>query len=330
MQPNLVRGPRGVQMEDVWAAADAVLSQGERPTIERVRQQLGRGSPNTVGPMLDGWYGSLAKRLLTPGEALESAQDPGEQLPGPVLRAAKTLWGRAVQHAQEAATAAMVQAQAELDKRAEDLKQAQQDLDQERQRLQDRSEAFAVAMEAKDAQIAEASGQVRDLHAQLQACQSHLDEARAQNIQLLQTAEAQRQRHESSEAEHRAERLRLEERGQANERRLNTEVDRVRQESRKLASQLEADNRKSALALAEATERMSTLEARLASLQVDKAQLAKELQLARDETASWKAKFDERSNDMFAVLNELRDRLPPNPGESTSPAVGPRRSKNRR
>lgn len=168
------------------------------------------------------------------------------------------------------------------------------------------------------------------MHTQLQACQSQLDEARAQNIQLQQAAEAQRQRHESAEAEHRAERLRLEERAQANERRLNTEVDRARQESRKLASQLEADNRKSALALAEATERMSTLEARLASLQVDKAQLAKELQLARDETASWKAKFDERSNDMFTVLNELRDRLPPNPGENTTPTAGPRRNKNRR
>jgi len=44
---------------------------GERPTIERVRQQLGRGSPNTVGPMLDGWYGSLAKRLQSPVDAVE-------------------------------------------------------------------------------------------------------------------------------------------------------------------------------------------------------------------------------------------------------------------
>lgn len=167
MQSKIVRGPRGVQMEEVWAAADAVLNQGERPTIERVRQQLGRGSPNTVGPMLDSWYSSLAKRLLTPGEALDQPEDPGEQLPGPVLRAAKTLWGRAVQHAQDGATAAMAQAQAELDKRAEAIKQAQQELDNERQRLKDRSEAFEVAMQAKDAQITEMAGQVRELHAQV-------------------------------------------------------------------------------------------------------------------------------------------------------------------
>ena len=59
MQSKIVRGPRGVQMEEVWAAADTVLNLGERPTIERVRQHLGRGSPNTVGPMLDGWYRGL-------------------------------------------------------------------------------------------------------------------------------------------------------------------------------------------------------------------------------------------------------------------------------
>jgi hypothetical protein len=52
MQFNGARVARGVQLEEVWASADAVLAQGERPTIERVRQHLGRGSPNTVAPML--------------------------------------------------------------------------------------------------------------------------------------------------------------------------------------------------------------------------------------------------------------------------------------
>lgn len=76
-----------MQMEEVWAAADAVLKLGERPTIERVRQHLGRGPSNTVGPMLDGfWYGSLAKRLQSPGDTVE--QDGGAEvpLPAPVVR----------------------------------------------------------------------------------------------------------------------------------------------------------------------------------------------------------------------------------------------------
>ena len=35
----------GVPEHEVWAAADAVLPRGERPTVERVRTELGRGSP---------------------------------------------------------------------------------------------------------------------------------------------------------------------------------------------------------------------------------------------------------------------------------------------
>lgn len=46
---------RGISEQDVFAAADKLLSRGERPTIERVRLQLGRGSPNTVNRLLDGW-----------------------------------------------------------------------------------------------------------------------------------------------------------------------------------------------------------------------------------------------------------------------------------
>ena len=53
-----VKSPRGVQQVDVNAAADELLIDQLKPTIERVRMKLGRGSPNTVGPMLDVWFSS--------------------------------------------------------------------------------------------------------------------------------------------------------------------------------------------------------------------------------------------------------------------------------
>jgi len=53
------KSTRGVQQDDVWAAADALIAEGLRPTIERVRQKLGRGSPNTVSPMLEAWFATL-------------------------------------------------------------------------------------------------------------------------------------------------------------------------------------------------------------------------------------------------------------------------------
>ena len=57
------KSTRGVQQDDVWSAADDLIAEGLRPTIERVRQKIGRGSPNTVSPMLESWFATLAPRL---------------------------------------------------------------------------------------------------------------------------------------------------------------------------------------------------------------------------------------------------------------------------
>ncbi|MFU2071261.1 DNA-binding protein, partial [Bordetella hinzii] len=73
----------GVQQEDVWAAADALLRAGEQPTIQRVRQHLGRGSPNTVGPHLKAWLRELGGRL------------DGAGPPDAVMDAAQRLWREA-------------------------------------------------------------------------------------------------------------------------------------------------------------------------------------------------------------------------------------------
>lgn len=54
---------RGISEGDVFEAADQLLARGERPTIERVRQEIGSGSPNTVNRHLDAWWTSLANRI---------------------------------------------------------------------------------------------------------------------------------------------------------------------------------------------------------------------------------------------------------------------------
>ena len=313
MQSKIVRGPRGVQMEEVWAAADTVLKLGERPTIERVRQQLGRGSPNTVGPMLDGWYGSLAKRLQSPVDAVE--QDGGAEvpLPAPVVRAAKAIWGRALQYAEERATAQFNEARKELSLQAEALRQEQELLAQETQRLADRSEAYDLAMQARDAQIAEMGRLAQELQQQLAGTQEMLAASRSESKQLRLAADAEHRRQEETEVNHRAERTRLEERAQAQERRLNAEVDRARQESKRLALKLEGDARESAKSLSASLEKARVLEAHVGALQAEKAGLVKDLQAARDETKDLRAKLEQRSTEMFAVLSELRDRLPTNP-----------------
>lgn len=82
---------RGVQRQDVWDAADAVLLRGDKPTIERVRQHLGSGSPNTVGPHLEQWFKQLGKRIQDP-----VAFAAPNSVPDPVLQVAQHLWETAL------------------------------------------------------------------------------------------------------------------------------------------------------------------------------------------------------------------------------------------
>lgn len=83
--------PHGITQDQVDQAADALLQAGERPTVEKVRAQLGTGSPNTVTRMLDAWRLRLAERLR-PANALPS-------LPEDIGQAMTALWDQAVQHA---------------------------------------------------------------------------------------------------------------------------------------------------------------------------------------------------------------------------------------
>lgn len=106
--------PRGITQEQVDQAADAIVATGERPTVDKVRNRLGTGSPNTVTRMLDAWRQGLAERLrqvqLLPA------------LPEPVGQAMTALWTQALDHARG-------QARSELDAEREALHHATAALD---------------------------------------------------------------------------------------------------------------------------------------------------------------------------------------------------------
>jgi hypothetical protein len=86
----------GVTSSDVDRAADTLLRAGHRPTIERVRATIGRGSPNTINPLLDAWWSRLAGRLDAGPAALH-------RLPEPVLHAAEGLWLQTLSEARKRA-----------------------------------------------------------------------------------------------------------------------------------------------------------------------------------------------------------------------------------
>lgn len=95
--PRYGQPAHGIAARDVEIAADALLRAGERPTIEKIREKIGRGSPNTINPMLDAWWKRLSARLDSGPAALH-------RLPEPVLHVAEVLWMRALDEARRRAT----------------------------------------------------------------------------------------------------------------------------------------------------------------------------------------------------------------------------------
>lgn len=212
---------KGVQAGDVWAAADAVLATGEKPTIERVRQQMGRGSPNTVGPLLDTWFAGLAQRLE------ESVADG---LPAEVQRAAMLVWKRAQRISQAAAQA---QLQAERDTLAEQRQAvaAEQDaIQQERMRWEDRFAALRQTLELAQAQSAQTREEKDRLLAQLAQKDTELAGQREQLAALQHTLTEERSRHQQQLDAWQVEKKASDERWQATDRRWMLELDGARTE----------------------------------------------------------------------------------------------------
>jgi hypothetical protein len=90
--------PRGITQSDVSYAADTLLRAGERPTIEKVRAKIGKGSPNTINPMLDAWWKNLSARLDSGPAALH-------RLPETVAHVAEALWMQALEEGRRRAHA---------------------------------------------------------------------------------------------------------------------------------------------------------------------------------------------------------------------------------
>ena len=103
-----------VTSTDVDRAADALLRAGERPTIEKVRQKIGRGSPNTINPLLDQWWSRLAGRLDAGPAALH-------RIPEPVAHAAEGLWLTALAEARRRAALETRGTRAAIDRDRQDL-----------------------------------------------------------------------------------------------------------------------------------------------------------------------------------------------------------------
>ncbi|AZC76054.1 diguanylate cyclase/phosphodiesterase [Pseudomonas chlororaphis subsp. piscium] len=224
----------GVPENDVFAAADAVLARGERPTVERVRLELGRGSPARVGALLDQWWEQLAGRLR--GET----RLPG--LPTEVAQAFVAIWQQATLLAQGVAEQALAAQRQVLMEEREQLAAEQEQLRQEAARGRLLSAEAVAARQATETRLGDLEQlleqrltQIDDLRQQREQQGSQMDEAR-------QDAVALRQQLQDSRAL--AEQLRLDQERytQDVENRAFREIDRAREETKGLAALLKEAN----------------------------------------------------------------------------------------
>lgn len=231
---------RGVQQEDVWRAADALIAEGLRPTIERVRQKIGRGSPNTVSPLLETWFATLAGRL---GVA-SGSKGGGGDLPQPVQQAAAMLWDAALRSARERAEQELAQAGQALAADRAGLELREADLLVDKQALIGRQIAVDEVLQVSRAQLADMTARLDQTRVLQVRREREIDELREKLALRESERDADLQRHDEEAKRHAEERARLDARATANERRLLEELDRERQEvKRARAAQLEIERR---------------------------------------------------------------------------------------
>ncbi|NMM77060.1 hypothetical protein B2J88_10080 [Rhodococcus sp. SRB_17] len=246
---------RGIQYEDVAEAADALLHDGLRPTIERIRQRIGRGSPNTVSPMLEQWFSDLGQRLGGGRAGVESA------LPHAVAQAATALWSAACSEAETRAAASWQAQQAAVTEAAEQLAAARAELDARELAMNERLHAAEAAMQLCSQQLAESNERWRAGERALALRDAEISAQRSAAARQAEQYAALQARLDTAQAQALDERTRQEAHYRTSERRWLEEVDRARQEARKSTLSAQDESRKLAVAQQQLESALSTHQA---------------------------------------------------------------------
>lgn len=148
----------GVTREQVFETADALVREGQNPTVVAVRTRLGGGSPNTITPLLAEW-----KALH---EHTQAASVPAP--PEPVEAVLRQVWGTAWQEAQsqlEGEREALSQARKEIEKEREAMLGEISRMDSELEAAKDTIREKTSALEEERRAHEQAASQAREARA---------------------------------------------------------------------------------------------------------------------------------------------------------------------
>lgn len=222
---------RGITESDVHTAADELVANGDRPTVERIRAHLGTGSPNTVTRWLDTWWKNLGLRLQPKRPDLKDA-------PAVLAELAGQWWARALDHARESILEELAGARQTLAAKYDELRVQQQTFAEEASELHAKATASAQSERLALTQVAE----LRQLVDQLQSQLTESTQQRASVDQRLEQLDVAKQAldarlHEERELA-RSERESLIEHARSVEDRAAREIDQARQLAKELKTRL--------------------------------------------------------------------------------------------
>ena len=219
----------GVTREQVFETADALVREGQNPTVVAVRTRLGGGSPNTITPLLAEWK--------TLNETKQAASMPA--VPEPVEAVMRQVWGAAWQ-----------EAQSQLEGEREALSTARKEIAKERAEMLAEIGRMDTEMEAAREGIAkgaEALEAERQAHERTKSDVREAQAIAAERTERIATQEKElqalrRQIEEASvQASARASRLEAErDHAQADLEAVRTELRQEQESGKRLAAEIQA------------------------------------------------------------------------------------------
>lgn len=178
---------KGITEEDVFTTADQLLADGQRPTIERVRQALGRGSPNTVNRHLDAWWTQLSARV--------QIREDSQQVPAPVLRLAEKLWTATLAQAREQAMAELMSAEKNLQEQRDELSSEREEFARLQLAQHKHVSALEADIETARTDLQQARQEAADLRSALQAVSEQRRDSQAAAEKLRSQLDILRHEH---------------------------------------------------------------------------------------------------------------------------------------
>ncbi len=243
---------RGVTLSDITHAADQLLADGERPTIEGVRRILGTGSPATVNSLLKQYFQALPARL---------------NLPAPIATAAAELYEKVRSTALDDLNAQRAEQESAFGEQQARLAQERRDLEAERTSAQQRVVDLVTDIERTREQLKTTTAKLAVTEKELSAQTTRASTAEAQ----FKAAEQERER---SGQKHVAELQRLKDQTEGNERHFLGRIEEQKAQVHRLTQDRERETAAVAkqissleTSISEASKVHASLRAELATLQ---------------------------------------------------------------